>query len=199
MVTILLTPCSPCQTRRTVVMSVERSATKGQSPRLNTLELQQSCAKPSKYSSVCHIFVKFPEQREVTNHKNLAQMALFLEIQNNDVDFYSSFIFFFGQIQSMKNPNSPASRLRVEPTAVFGEGAGLSNILLRPNRKPVFFLSGTGKCFSTRVWNTPLQTWGRKTCKKTSLICRGRNSTYFDLNISEICLEGCTWYSQVPL
>ena len=69
----------------------------------------------------------------------------------------------------MKNHNSQASRLRLEPTAAFGEGAGLSNILLRPNRKPVFFLSGAGKCFSTRVWNTPLQTWGRKTCKKKSL------------------------------
>ena len=73
----------------------------------------------------------------------------------------------------MKNHNSPASRLRLEPTAAFGEGAGLSNILLRPNRKPVFFLSGAGKCFSTRRWSTPLQTWGRKTCKKKSLICRG--------------------------
>ena len=35
---------------------------------VNTLELQQSCAKPSKYSSVGHIFAQFPEQREVTNH-----------------------------------------------------------------------------------------------------------------------------------
>ena len=51
-----------------------------------------SYAKPSKYSSVCHIFVQLPEQWEVTNHKNLAQMALFLEIQNSDV--YLSFIFF---------------------------------------------------------------------------------------------------------
>ena len=61
----------------------------------NTLELLQSCAKSSKYSSVCHIFVQFPEQWEVTNHKNLAQMPLFLEIQNNDVNFYLTLIFPF--------------------------------------------------------------------------------------------------------
>ena len=34
-------------------------------------------------------------------------------------------------------------------------------------------LSGAGKCFSARVWNTHLQTWGRKMCKKMSSICRG--------------------------
>ena len=53
------------------------------------------------------------------------------------------------------------------------QGAGLSNILLRPNRKPASLLSGAGKCFSARVWNTRLQTWGRKTWKKMSPICRG--------------------------
>ena len=108
----------------------------------------------------------------------------------------------------MKNHNSPASCLRLEPTAAFDEGAGLSNILLRPNRKPASLLSGVGKCFSVRVWNTRLQTWVRKTWKKMSSICRGlikwpifctqyfqkhyldRNSTYFDWNISDIYLKG---------
>ena len=70
----------------------------------------------------------------------------------------------------MKNHNTPASCLRMEPTAAFDNGAGLSNIYC-------WGRTGSQSCgealSSARVWNTRLQTWGRKTCKKMSWICRG--------------------------
>ena len=136
------------------------------------MELLQSCAKPSKYSSTCHISVQFPEQWEVTNHKHLAQMALFLEIQNNDVNFYLSFIFSFDKYNQWRitthqhlvcvwSPPQPLTR--VQDCQTYTAEA----------KQEASLLSGAGKCFSARVWNTRLQTWGRKTCKKMSSICRG--------------------------
>ena len=38
-----------------------------------------------------------------------------------------------------------------------GDGTGLSSHNVDVNQSDVFFLSGAGKCFSTRVWKTPLE------------------------------------------
>ena len=83
--------------------------------------------------------------------------------------------FFFWQIQSMKNHNSPASRLRVEPTAAFGEGTGLLNIYCwgRTGSQSSF-------CLALESASPPeagallCKNW-RKTYKKKPLICRGRD------------------------
>ena len=100
-------------------------------------------------------------------------MALFLEIQNNDVNFYLSFIFSFDKYNQWRitthqhlvcvwSQLQPLTRVQDCQTYCWGRTGSQS-----------WRLSGAGKCFSARVWNTPLQTWGRKTWKKMSSICRG--------------------------